>query len=66
MGKSCTTPWGTTVEDGYSVEAYKDAKVKYGETPQWETRVCHDGELSGSYGNRESVGLPKGEDPTPE
>ena len=65
MGKSCTAPWGERVEDGYSVTAYKDKQVKYGDQPESEQRWCHDGELSGSFGNKECLGLPEGVDKAP-
>ena len=45
---SCTTPWGTTVQNGESVPAYASATVPYGSACTQETRTCSNGSLSGS------------------
>ena len=48
----CTTPWGTTVASGSSVDAYKDSYAPYGSECVKETRQCTDGSLNGSYTNQ--------------
>lgn len=50
----CETPWGTSVDYGDSVTAYKSSTVACGATCNSETRTCQSGDtlhrsLSGSY-----------------
>jgi hypothetical protein len=52
QNQSCTTPWGATVAHGASTPAYATATVPFGQTCQPQTRVCNNGNLSGSYTNR--------------
>ncbi len=49
--KSCNLPWGASLVDGQSISAYQNATVKAGKSCESETRTCHDGVLSGNYGN---------------
>ncbi|MCZ2343638.1 MAG: hypothetical protein LC104_17870, partial [Bacteroidales bacterium] len=48
-GSSCSLD-GNPVANGGSVTAYQSNHVPYGETCVSETRTCHNGTLSGSYG----------------
>ena len=43
---------GQTIAHGSSIEAFVASSVGYGETCQSETRVCDNGDLSGSYAFR--------------
>ena len=48
---NCTTPWGTTVLNGNSVQAYSTSSVTCGSTcPAPTTRTCTNGTLSGTGG----------------
>lgn len=52
---SCTTPWGTSLTSGASTLAFKDAAVTPGNSCVSETRVCSNGNLSGTFGNQNCV-----------
>lgn len=45
----CSLPWGGTLANGSSVQAYRDALVPYGSTCVVQTRSCSGTDLSGSY-----------------
>lgn len=45
----CTLPWGTTISSGSSVTAYKNPSVTFPATCLSQTRICTNGNLSGSY-----------------
>jgi hypothetical protein len=45
----CTTPWGTQIDDGTSVVAYREATVSSGNSCDSEERQCSNGQLTGSY-----------------
>ncbi len=47
---SCTLPWGGTIADGRSVNAFRTTSVPCGSSCSSEdqTRICNDGTLSGS------------------
>lgn len=49
--ENCTTPWGSTVLHGNSVQAFATATVPYGTTCNSQVRTCNDGTLSGSFAN---------------
>jgi Tfp pilus assembly protein PilV len=49
LGNNCATPWGTTVADGSSATAYQTSSVPYGQSCVSESRICSNGNLSGSY-----------------
>lgn len=57
---SCTTPWGTTVASGSSVDAYSAASVPSDGSclTVQQTRVCSNGTLSGTYTNQSCVVAP--------
>jgi len=49
---TCTTPWGSTVADGVSVQAFSVASVVTPTAcPASQTRTCTNGALSGTYQN---------------
>ena len=47
--KGCTTPWGSFVEHGQYVIAYKTSTAVSGRSCEYERRSCSNGKLSGSY-----------------
>ncbi len=55
---SCTTPWGTTVADGASVQAFQTPTVISPATCVQQTRACTNGTLSGSYANQNCTVVP--------
>lgn len=48
-GRDCYPPWGGVVQDGFSVQAYKEQRPTGGERCEYEWRTCRDGFLSGWY-----------------
>ena len=48
-GQSCLTPWGATIDHGDSVLAYQAPSVPFGSSCSSESRVCDDGDLTGSF-----------------
>jgi len=46
---SCALPWGGSIANGQSVIAYQNSAVAFGGSCVFETRVCNNGVLSGSY-----------------
>ena len=51
----CQSPWGEAVAHGASVVAFQSAVVPFDQTCIQETRLCNDGSLSGTYGQRACV-----------
>lgn len=47
--KTCSLPWGGSVNNGHSVTAYASSTVPYGSSCTSQTRTCSSGTLSGSY-----------------
>lgn len=47
--QSCITPWGTIIANNASTIAYQSSSVPQGSQCQFETRICLNGTLSGSY-----------------
>lgn len=45
---NCSTPWGTAIAHGDSVEAYASSVASYGTPCNKETRTCNNGVLSGT------------------
>ncbi|MCR4275894.1 MAG: hypothetical protein NUV90_00720 [Candidatus Parcubacteria bacterium] len=55
---TCTTPWGSTIASGVSVQAFQVSSViSPAACPSSETRTCTNGVLSGSYTNSNCVVL---------
>jgi len=48
----CNLPWGGTIANGQSVTAYQAASVPNGQTCVSQSRVCSNGNLSGTYQNQ--------------
>jgi hypothetical protein len=55
----CTLPWGGTITNRSSIEAYQSATVVFGSNCVSETRSCSDGTLSGSFLNLSCSVLPE-------
>lgn len=51
----CALPWGGNISNGESRTAYQAQSVPYGGQCVFETRVCNNGALSGSYRNEQCV-----------
>ena len=51
----CALPWGGNINNGESRTAYQRSAVPFGEQCIFETRVCNNGTLSGSYSNARVV-----------
>ncbi|SOC21678.1 hypothetical protein [Thalassospira xiamenensis] len=46
---TCDIPWGGNLTNGEDVVAYEKESVPHTESCLFETRVCRDGQLSGSF-----------------